>query len=107
MFQKLRLCSVGERSGFMGMPACSSGDEECIAREAARILNTGGNLPGGIIQLIISALITAKHAAIFIGATGAKWILTIVLQIASTAVQIAGWKIRAIIRLADLLFGFN
>ena len=103
MFQKLRLCSVGERSGFMGMPACSSGDEECIAREAARILNTGGNLPGGIIQLIISALITAKHAAIFIGATGAKWILNIVLQIASTAVQIAGWKIRAIIRLFDLL----
>ena len=71
MFQKLRLCSVGERSGFMGMPACSSGDEECIAREAARILNTGSTLPGGIIQLIISAIKLAKIAAVFVGATKA------------------------------------
>ena len=78
MFHKPRLCSVGEfreaseRSRFMGInPACSSGDEECIAREAARILNTGSTLPGGIIQLIISAIKLAKIAAVFVGATKA------------------------------------
>ena len=91
--------------------ACSSGDEECIAKAAARILNTGSTLPGGIIQLIISALITAKHAAIFIGATGAKWILTVALQTiiktASTVVHIAEWKIDAIFRLFDLLLDFD
>ena len=111
MFPKPRLCSIGEdgealRSGFMGgNPGCST--EDCILDQARRILTTGSILPEGIIETIISGLKFLKFCAIFLGATTAKWILTLALQTLSTFAHIAAWKIRAISNLFDLLLGIN